>query len=205
LKHEKQDRRSRRTRGLVIAALMELMRERRYDTITVGDLLERSGIGRSTFYAHFFNKDDALAGLIGEQLALLNEQLKRRTKGQGLVPSLELFQHVQENAALFRALVRGRAGEAAWEATRDLLRQDLEQGLVAAAAAHDPSVPLPVITNYVISAFEHLLKWWITADMPYSPEEMENYFERLVLSGVSAALGSPSAYQSLSSGHSKSP
>jgi hypothetical protein len=50
VKQDKQDRRSQRTRRLVSSAMTELLREKRYDAITVQDLLDRAGIGRSTFY-----------------------------------------------------------------------------------------------------------------------------------------------------------
>ncbi|MGW0250243.1 TetR/AcrR family transcriptional regulator [Nocardia goodfellowii] len=54
------DRRVRRTRQLLHRALIELMLERGYDRITVRDILERADVGRSTFYAHFRDKDDLL-------------------------------------------------------------------------------------------------------------------------------------------------
>jgi len=53
MKQDKQDRRSQRTRRQVRSAMTDLLREKRYDAITVQDLLDRADIGRSTFYAHF--------------------------------------------------------------------------------------------------------------------------------------------------------
>ncbi|MEU4313779.1 TetR/AcrR family transcriptional regulator [Nocardia sp. NPDC024068] len=54
------DRRVRRTRDALHAALIGLMMERAYDRITVSDVIERANIGRSTFYAHYRDKDELL-------------------------------------------------------------------------------------------------------------------------------------------------
>lgn len=64
MKQIKQDRRSLRTRRLVNTALMDLLLEKRFDAITVQDLLDRAGIGRSTIYTHYFDKDDVLASIM---------------------------------------------------------------------------------------------------------------------------------------------
>ena len=50
---DKQDRRSQRTRHLLSAALVQLIREKDYNAITVSDIIERANIGRSTFYSHY--------------------------------------------------------------------------------------------------------------------------------------------------------
>lgn len=57
---EHADRRVRRTRANLHRALIELMVERDYDRISVRDILDRADTGRSTFYAHFRDKDDLL-------------------------------------------------------------------------------------------------------------------------------------------------
>ncbi|MFI5716434.1 TetR/AcrR family transcriptional regulator [Nocardia sp. NPDC051750] len=54
------DRRVRRTRDALHRALIALMMERAYDRITVSDVIDRADIGRSTFYAHYRDKDDLL-------------------------------------------------------------------------------------------------------------------------------------------------
>lgn len=53
----------------------------------------------------------------------------------------------------------------------------------------DWKVPLPIVSNYMASAFLALLKWWLDNNMPYSPERMDELFQRLVLPGVHASLG----------------
>lgn len=62
------DRRVRRTREALHRALIELMMERAYDRITVSDVIARADIGRSTFYAHYRDKDDLLVVSCGEHL-----------------------------------------------------------------------------------------------------------------------------------------
>ncbi|KAF0845629.1 TetR/AcrR family transcriptional regulator [Nocardia caishijiensis] len=57
---EHTDRRVRRTRDALHRALIELMIERGYERVTVSDIIERADVGRSTFYAHYRDKDDLL-------------------------------------------------------------------------------------------------------------------------------------------------
>ena len=64
---DKNDRRSQRTRHLLGEALIELMREKGYSAITVSDVIERANVGRSTFYAHYRDKDDLLVRRIGSR------------------------------------------------------------------------------------------------------------------------------------------
>src|SRR5262245_47432298 len=54
------DRRVQRTRRLLHDALMSCILEKKYELISVQDILDRADIGRSTFYTHFQDKDDLL-------------------------------------------------------------------------------------------------------------------------------------------------
>ncbi len=68
---DKEDRRVARTRQLLRDALVSLILERGYDEVTVQDVLDRANLGRSTFYAHYRNKDDLLFSGFEEFAALL--------------------------------------------------------------------------------------------------------------------------------------
>ena len=60
------DRRQRKTREAIFAALMDLLSKRDFGRITVGEIIDRADVGRATFYAHFETKDDLLKALCEE-------------------------------------------------------------------------------------------------------------------------------------------
>src|SRR5260370_37666296 len=61
------DPRVRRTRQLLQQALLELMQEKRFASITVHDIAERATVNRATFYAHFEDKYHLLDFIIRGQ------------------------------------------------------------------------------------------------------------------------------------------
>ncbi len=189
MKHGKQDRRSPRTRGLITAAMTDLLREKRYGAITVQDVLDRAGIGRSTFYGHYFDKEDALLAVVEQQIDMMSEQLSRRDAEQGIVPSLELFQHAKEQYPFFRTMLVGHTEGRIWETARTLLSRNIERALVAACAGRgEPAVPLALVAEYLAGALGNLVIWWLEAGMPYAPEQMDRIFQQLALPGMWAAI-----------------
>lgn len=185
MKQDKRDRRSLRTRRLINTATLELLFERQYDAITVQDILDRASIGRSTFYTHYFDKEDVLTSIAEEMLEVFALHFAQRKAGTGIIPALEIFRHVQENNRYFQAMLRGRTGEVLWETAQTALSKTIIQALTAdAAAGQSPIVPLPLVAQYLAGSFLNLLKWWLQAEMPYTPEQMETFFQQLALPGV---------------------
>jgi hypothetical protein len=120
---------------------------------------------------------------------MLRQQLAQREAGQGIIPSLEVFQHAQQHYSYFRSMLRGRAREALWDAAQVAPRRAIEQELAPRFAKQAAvSVPLTVASQFLAGAFLNLLTWWIEAEMPYSPEQMNAMFQQLALPGVGAAL-----------------
>src|ERR1700712_4163718 len=109
MRNIKADRRSQRTRQMLSAALVALMLEKRYDEITVQDIIDQANVGRSTFYAHCLDKDDLLISDFTRVLDMVSQHMRQFTPDvQGTLPSLALFfEHVQAHYHLYKALVRG--------------------------------------------------------------------------------------------------
>lgn len=95
------DRRSQRTRKAVFDAFTRLIFSRRYSAIRTTDLIAEAGIGRSTFYEHFRNKDDVMVWVIDPIFTPLAEA----AAGRGSAPRLRfVVDHLWERRALARVM-----------------------------------------------------------------------------------------------------
>ena len=194
MKNTKADRRSRRTQQQLSAALIELMLHKRYDQITVQDIIERANVGRSTFYAHYLDKDDLLVSDFRRVLDSLNDHIHLQGAGaQPTPPVLTLFfEHVQEHHHLYIALVRGGGISLLYKQAHTQLCQMIERHLGAfVPVGQPPAVPLAFVADYLAGAILNLLTWWLDHAMPYTPEQMDALFHQLVLPGVQATLNLP--------------
>lgn len=64
LNEAKIDPRVKRTRQLLVQALMELVEEKPLDHITVADIAARAEVNRATFYAHFEDKNALMNAMV---------------------------------------------------------------------------------------------------------------------------------------------
>jgi AcrR family transcriptional regulator len=96
------DRRSQRTQDLVFDAFNALVQTKRYDEFRVTDIIERAGIGRSTFYDHYASKDDVLLKSMAGPLSILVQSVC-----VGGDPSRlnSLLQHFWERRAIARTIL----------------------------------------------------------------------------------------------------
>ncbi|MEV6771549.1 helix-turn-helix domain-containing protein [Nocardia sp. NPDC051030] len=101
----------RRTRMALHRALMELMRTRPYDRITVRDIIDRADVGRSTFYAHYRDKDDLLLVSCTEHVREMVSTELAAYLGEIplLAPVRILFRLAGEHPVIYHPLLNPRA------------------------------------------------------------------------------------------------
>jgi AcrR family transcriptional regulator len=184
---DREDRRVIRTRQLLREALVSLILERGFDEVTVQDILDRANLGRSTFYAHFRNKEDLLFSGFEQFVASLHEA----PGALGADFSLHMFRHVAQFRRLIKALL-GRQGSRAVihriETTLGaVLRRQVEQ--LARETPAPAAVPLDIAAHYLTSSLLALLTLWLDRDLPYTAEEMDAMYKRLTMPGLRGALG----------------
>ena len=132
------DRRALRTRQSLHQALIRLILERDYDEITVGDIADAANVGRSTFYAHFTDKDDLLRSGAGNLRAMLLQEHGSAVAGEDrperrpLGFSRFMTAHLKEQHQLYRALMRGRAGPIIIDRFRQFLCEIVRAELASA-------------------------------------------------------------------------
>ena len=182
LKSQKADRRTNRTRRSLSSALVELVEEKRFDEITVQNVIDRANVGRSTFYSHFRDKEDLFQKNWERFLYMLAQQIDWDKAGQAsFVPIVFLFRHLQEAQTFYKGLVRSRMTDSIFKSGVSYLSQQIESALMTRLRGKSaPAIPVPILSHYLASELFVLLQWWLDQKMPYPPERMDEIFHDLV-------------------------
>ena len=186
---EKKDRRIRKTRQLLRSTLLALLKEKRYEDISVQDIIERADVARSTFYVHYVDKDDLLTGQHGIFAENLGEQLTSHSGAQPTsgFSSRVWFYHIQAQGDILKVIAKDSAMELAMKTLRGIIHESVRNGMQAHAQMNT-SVPLPLLVDYLTDTLMTLIKWWFKDGMKYTPEQMDEMFQRLVVPGVSSVM-----------------
>lgn len=183
-----EDRRIQRSREALEEALLGLILEKRYEKITVQDILDRAGVARSTFYAHFQDKEHLLTHGFGRLAAHLNAGLDtdplNRDDGKPLFGSLVFFRHAHQQRNLHRAMVEGGGADALLQVVRKYLEQEIRAAIPEGEAN---TVPSPLIARFLAGAMIAVSSWWLETGEQYSPEEIDAFFRKLAINGLKGA------------------
>jgi AcrR family transcriptional regulator len=180
------DRRVLRTRDMLGDALIELMHEKPFDDIIVQDVLDRAGVGRSTFYAHYRDKDDLFLSDVEDFFKMFSTKLTRKGESpRRLAPVMELFTHVAEMKDFFAALKAADKLTDIQTLGQGLFARSFEERLRLAGVALAPAELAAQACALSGSQFA-LLDWFIDKGMKADPQEMDALFHRLAWSGAGA-------------------
>ena len=170
-----------RTRSALCQALIKLSLENGYDNITVQDILDEANVGRSTFYAHYLNKDHLLLSGMPEKIT---EYIKPETGS--LIPSVEgLFEHMEKAYPFFKALMGTDGANVGLSQGRQIIYEKLIEYLEALDTnGYTLSVPATVAAEFLVGALISMISWWLDNRMPYTPKEMNVMFRELAERGV---------------------
>lgn len=198
MENDKTDRRIQRTRQLIQAALVALIAEKGYERVTIQDIIDRANVGRSTFYAHYRDKEDLLlrgvaeiayGDEVDERVAQEIATLKRAGVSDRL-STLAMFSHVIENRELHKAMFRQSNENAILEKGTEYLYANIHAQLKQlVSSAQEPSVPLALLARYLTGGLIEITKWWLQSDEPHSPREMDEMFQKIAMPGVLKVLG----------------
>ena len=187
---KKTDARVRRTRDALGDALIALMQEKAFDTITVQDVLERAHVSRSTFYAHYSDKDDLLMSDAEEFFEAISMALSAHgDKSDRVFPVREFFEHLSDVQPFFKALIKSGKYQENMELAQGHFARGIERRLSELPRAGSiPPHQLPAIAFTHAGALLSLLTWWLDRGMRETPAEMDELFHRMLWNGLGHEL-----------------
>jgi len=181
------DRRSARTRALLLEALPGLMAERGFERLTTQNIIDRAGVGRATFYAHFENKEELLAASVDRLRAWL-EAMRDRAPAQPFAFMLPFFEHLASHRAIYRTTFERESEVSVERLIRAMMRELVRAELTAKRTARQDDGAIELATQFVVSTFWSVTVWWMGRGATLRPAEVDALFLRLAQPGLELAL-----------------
>ena len=192
-KTQKLDPRVVRTRQMLRDALVELIRERGYEKITIQDITSRATLNRATFYLHYRDKHDLLCQSSDDILKDLTESINLSFGGkeefdfssyQPHKNFIHLFEQISLNSKLYTVFLTEKNMPHFTSSMIDILVDFISKGINSIEPDdHMLTIPREVAERYYAYAFLGVIIWWLKEDMPYTPKYMATLLMRIAIKG----------------------
>ena len=194
-----------RTHKLLHHALMSLIAEKKYELITVQEVLDRADVGRSTFYTHYRDKDELLV----EGFQHFKNRLASAQASSAPAPSkpyeriigfsLAMFEHVSEYRRVLRALLDSN-GETVvrrhlHSALVGVIQPEVKAQLRERVSGYCPVSP-ELLTSFLVSTYVSVLNWWLNSKNPLRPKAIDAAYRQLVLPCLASIFERPHVHRS---------
>ena len=180
----KTDPRVRRTRRILREALVSLILEKDYASISIKEITDRADVAYITFFRHFESLDQLLMEFLDEELAELMTRIETLAK-QSETSALEtdgqlIFEYIEEKADLFRILLRSQS---VTRVRKKVIRNiaAIFQKSCAPLAISDNEMTVAIISNHISTSLLSLIEWWLDNNMKPTPAQMGMVYKNLII------------------------
>ncbi len=180
-KVESLDRRKKRTRKLLKDALISLLIEKDFQSITVQDITNVADLNRATFYAHYHDKHDFLQQLTDDILNEFEEIIMHYSEDNSAVESAQqsydtyvgVFEHFKQHADFYKIMMSPKGVPGFFRRLLDILHTAADRGYIRLQLDESQlTVPQDIIKGYISSAYLGVIVHWLKSGMPYTSEYM---------------------------------
>jgi AcrR family transcriptional regulator len=169
--------RLRRMQKLLREAVIELIEERGFEALTIGEITERAMVSRAAFYRHYQDKYDLVEQIFEEAMSALLGAVGELGQEHPASVWVRFFEHIASYDRLYRALL-GRSGSP-WFVRKmraslaDMIKERGRHPHGPDASAHsiDP-LSGEFVPDLVSAMFVEAISWWLEHGLPYTPREM---------------------------------
>ncbi|MFI8792905.1 TetR/AcrR family transcriptional regulator [Streptomyces sp. NPDC055105] len=172
-----EDRRTRRTRRNLSDALVVLVLERGFSSLTVEDITDRADVGRATFYSHFRDREDLFARVTADLLEELTERLQPVVSDSYVgftgKPVLEMLRHARERRDVYRIVLRGEGDGKPLQTFTDTLARATADEFRDRADRNEvtPRIDPDLLARVWVGEQIAVLRWWTEREEPPLPVE----------------------------------
>ncbi|MBQ7250206.1 MAG: TetR/AcrR family transcriptional regulator [Bacilli bacterium] len=178
------DKRILKTKAAIYSSLADLLLEKDFDDLSVEDILERSGVSRSTFYAHFKTKGDVLDSISRNIFDhVFSHGLSKEHSHDFSAASIfeyetffvHILYHLKDEEKLIHAILLSSCKQRFFKDLREkmtsLVHHCIHDGLFTRK-----DVPEDYQVRSIVESFLSLIEYWFATNLAETPEKTASYF-----------------------------
>lgn len=172
------DRRQQKTRTAIFKAFRSLLEEKRYDHITVQEIIDAANVGRSTFYAHFETKDLLLNAMCEELFYHIFEKDPCPWSGRDNDLETKLAHtlwHIRDSRNDLTGILLSDSSGLFLTYFKRHLHKMFELHL----DYFKTDLPKDFFLNHLVCSFSETIIWWMKKNMQSKPETIAHQFLQL--------------------------
>ena len=192
----KVDPRVRRTRRLLRDALVALILEKDFASISIKEITDRADVAYITFFRHFESLDQLLMEVLDEGLTELLAHIETLAK-QSETSALEtegrlIFEYIEQKADLFHILFKSQSvTRVRKKVVRNIAAIFQKSCLPLTRSGNE--VTVAITSNHIATSLLSLIEWWLDNKMTPSPAQMGKVYKSLIIDSTVGAVSSLSA------------
>jgi AcrR family transcriptional regulator len=188
---EKTDPRVKRTRRLLREALVSLILQKDFASISIREVTGRAEVAYITFYRHYESLDQLLMEVLNEGLAELMGYVETLAK-QSETSALEtegrlIFEYIQGRADLFRILFKSHSVTRVRKQVVESIARIFQKSCLPIAQSRDP-VTIAITSNHIATSLLALIEWWLDHKMTPEPARMGKVYKNLIIDSTVGAV-----------------
>lgn len=191
-----------RTKNSIRNALVELIEEKGFETITVKDITTKAKINRGTFYAHYQDKFDLMTKCQEEIMQGMSDIAKQNIPdviaelgtdsplNKPFTVFVSIFEYLNVNSEFMKAAL-GPKGDLSFQTKiKDFMLKTLfENDQNALIKEENLLVPGHFLISYIASAHIGVIQQWLDSERKESPQEMARILSTITVNGPFYAAG----------------
>jgi len=176
---KKPDTRVQYTKHVLKEALLEIMKEKPVDRISVKELCEAAGLNRGTFYLHYASPRSLLSDVEADFTRSLMERFSSYWSSHRKMSFMqELFSAIDSERDMFRVLMSPNGDPQFTQQLTAMARENVLDEWAREFPAYERD-DLGFVFNYVFSGAATLIGSWLSGEIAMEPAHLAQRLERL--------------------------
>jgi len=192
----KVDPRVRRTRRLLRDALVSLILEKDFASISIKEITERAEVAYITFFRHYESLDQLLMEVLDDGLGDLMTRIETLAK-QSDASDLEtegrlIFEYIGQKADLFKILFKSQSVMRIRKKVVKNIAAIFQKSCLPLARAGNP-MATAMLSSHIATSLLALIEWWLDNKMSPAPMQMGKVYKNLIIDSTVRVVSTVSA------------